>query len=214
MIGILLLMALSAQERPPQILLIHRDTLKPGFEAVYKAIEEDAARICADHQCPHPHFAIESLTGAKEVWWINAFESEAQKRKAIDDYGRNRPLTAALAGITKRREGLLGAEAEFFADYKGDLSRGDALRIAGIRFFEVTVTTGEPRAEGSVFQAPDGTRFILRALSARNQSDAEAAAGSREAKIFAVRPYWGMPAKDWIAADPEFWKVNPIARLR
>jgi hypothetical protein len=201
-------------DRPPQILLIHRDALKPGSEPAYRAIEEDAARICADHECPHPHFAIESLTGPKEVWWINAFESEAQKLKAIDDYGRNRPLTTALAGITKRREGLIGAESEFFADHRANLSRGDAWKIAGVRFFVVTVTKRDPQTDGSVFEAPDGTRFIFQALNARDESSAVAATIGAEARILAVRPYWGMPAKEWIAADPEFWKVNPAAMPR
>jgi hypothetical protein len=47
-VGILLGMPLMAQERPPQILQIVRESLKKGGEAAYKAIEEDAARICAD----------------------------------------------------------------------------------------------------------------------------------------------------------------------
>ncbi|MFN2444524.1 MAG: hypothetical protein ABR606_02875 [Vicinamibacterales bacterium] len=25
------------------------------------------------------------------------------------------------------------------------------------------------------------------------------------------RPYWGLPDGEWIASDPEFWNVNPIA---
>ena len=34
---------------------------------------------------------------------------------------------------------------------------------------------------------------------------------SGDTTVLAVRPYLGMPAKDWIAADPEFWKPNPMA---
>jgi len=95
-IGILLAVPLMAQERPSQILQIYRDSLKGGSEATYKAIEEDAARICADLKCPHPHLAIESLTGPKEVWWLNAFASEAEKQRVVSDYANNRPLMAAL----------------------------------------------------------------------------------------------------------------------
>lgn len=25
-----------------------------------------------------------------------------------------------------------------------------------------------------------------------------------------MRPYWGMPVEAWTAADPEFWKANPM----
>lgn len=200
---------LDTRERPPQMLLIHRDALKPGSETTYRAIEEEAARICAELKCPHPHLALQSLTGPKEVWWINAFESEAQKQNAIAGYKANGPLTSALEGITKRREGLLSMDVETFANYRPDLSRGHVLKVAGVRFFEVTVSKGESRAEGSAFEAPDGTRFIFRALSTRDESAAVAAAKSPEAAVFAVRPYWGLPAQEWIAADPEFWKPNP-----
>jgi hypothetical protein len=62
--------ALATQERPPQILQIYRDSVKEGGEATFKAIEEVAARACAELEFPHPHLAIESLTGPKEVWYL------------------------------------------------------------------------------------------------------------------------------------------------
>ncbi|HEX2342953.1 MAG TPA: hypothetical protein VHI98_20935, partial [Vicinamibacterales bacterium] len=106
-IGALLIVMLAAQDRPPQNLLIHRDVLKPGIEATYKAIEEDAARFCAQLKCPNVHLALESIREPKEVLWLTAYESDAEKQKIIDAYAANKPLTEALAGISKRREGLL-----------------------------------------------------------------------------------------------------------
>ena len=52
------------------ILQIYREPLKPGSEDAYRAIEEDTARVCANLKCPHPHLAMESLTGPREVWWL------------------------------------------------------------------------------------------------------------------------------------------------
>jgi hypothetical protein len=75
----------------------------------------------------------------------------------------------------------------------------------------VTVTRGEALPEGSVFETPDGARFIFRALVAHDEAIKVAQAAGPEATVFAVRPYWGTPAKEWIAADPEFWKSNPLA---
>lgn len=199
-------MSLAAQERPARNLLIHRDVLKPGSEATYKALEEDAARICAELKCPNPHLAIESLTPPTEVMWLTAFDSDAEKQKIIDDYAANRPLTAALAGITKRREGLLTTDVDMFTAYRDDLSRGAPWNPAGARFVVVTMTTRGDRSEGSVFEAPDGLRFALRAFRMREPAEAAAAEAGPEARVFAVRPYWGMPAKEWIAADPEFWR--------
>jgi len=211
--AILLAVILTAQTRPPQIVLIHRDTVKPGSEAAYRAVEEDAARICAELDCPHPHFALESLTAPKEVWWLNAFDSEAEKQRVVDAYQRNRALTDALAGITKRREGLLTTEDEFLASYRPDPSLAGTWKVAGVRSFLVTVTRREPKKTGSVFQAPDGTWFVFKALTSGEEDRATVVMDS-ETRVFAVRPYWGLPAREWIAADPEFWKANPAAKPR
>ncbi len=203
---------LMAQERPPQILQIVRESLKQSGEAAFKAIEEDAARICADLKCPNSHLAMESLTGPKEVWWLTPYESESDRQRVANGYARNRALMAALQDIPKRKQGLVGAPIDILANYRRDLSGKASWKVGGTRFFVVTVTKGDPRAPGAVFEAPDGTRFILRPAATRRQADALAAAAGPRTRIFAVRPYWGMPTKDWIAADPQFWKANPMAR--
>ena len=196
------------------ILEIYRDLVKPGAEAAFKVVEEDAARMCAELKCPHPHLAIESVTEPREVWWLNAFESEAEKERVYRDYANNRPLMTALDTIGPRKKDLTGTPVDIFASYRADLSHGAQWTVAGVRFFVVTVTTGDPQADGSVFQAPDGTRFVFRPAATREQADRVAAAAGRETRVFAVRPYWGMPASEWIAADPEFWAGSPMARVR
>lgn len=205
---------LIAQERPAQILQIYRDPLTQGREAAYKAVEQEAARICAHLSFPHPHLAIESLTGPKEVWWLNAFASEAERQGVTRDYASNPALVAALGGIVKRKEGLTGTPVDVLTTYKADLSGGVLWEPAGARLFVVTVTKRDLQAKGSVFEAPDGSRYVLRPVRTRREADAEAAALGPETRVFAVRPYWGMPAKEWIAADPEFWRTNPMARQK
>jgi hypothetical protein len=201
-------------ERPPQNLLIHRDVLQPEVEATYRTIEEDAARFCAELKCPNVHLALESLSEPKVVLWLTAYESEAEKQGIIDAYAANKPLTEALAGITERRQGLLSSDVDHFTVHRADLSHGEPWNPAGARFAVVTMTGRVDRMDGSVYEAPEGTRFALRAFRTREPADAAAAAAGAEAIVFAVRPYWGMPAPDWVTADPEFWKVNPVARLR
>lgn len=213
-IGVLLTVSPDALEPPPQNLLIHRDVLKPGVEATYKAIEEDAARFCAELKCPNVHLALESIKEPTEVLWLTAYASEDDKQRIIDAYAANRPLTEALAGISRRRQGLLSVDLDIFTAYRADLSRGDQWNPAGARFVVVTMAKRADRVDGSVYEAPDGTRFALRAFRTREPAGAAAAATGAEATVFAVRPYWGMPAEEWIAADPEFWKPNPAAKLR
>jgi hypothetical protein len=194
------------------ILQVYRDTVKPGQEERYRAVEEDAARICARHGFPNPHLAIESLTGPKEVWWLNAFASESARQGVVKDYEGNPDLVGALGEITRRRQELIGAPIDLLAQYKPDLGHGRPWDPAGARFFVVTVTRGTVEALASVFEAPDGTRFFLTPTRTQAEAESTAAARGGETRVFAVRPYWGMAAKEWIAADPEFWSTNPMAR--
>jgi hypothetical protein len=197
----------DAPERPPQYLLIYRDVLNPGREADFRAIEEDAARICAELNCPNAHLAIESLTGSKEVWWLTPFESDADRQRVIDGYASNTALTAALAAISRRREGVTVPSGDILTTYRADLSGGAPWQLAGARFVVAGMTRDEPRIDASVFEAADATRFVVQ--PARTREEAEAIADRAGAVVFAVRPYWGLPKEEWIAADPEFWRVSP-----
>jgi hypothetical protein len=76
----------------------------------------------------------------------------------------------------------------------------------------VTVTRSRRPAEGSVWEVADSTLYVLRPV--RTRREAEALAAEQGARIFAVRPNWSMPAPEWIAADPEFWRLAPAPRPR
>jgi hypothetical protein len=192
----------------PQILQIYRDSMKD--EAAFRTIEEEAARICAELSCPHAHLAIESLSGPKEVWWLNFFESEADRAQVTADYEKNPPLVAALGGITsKRTPAVIGDPVDLLASYRADLSGGLSWNPVGARFFAATLTRSDRRIEGAAFEAPDGTRFYFRPARTLEEAEALAKAAGASTRVFAVRPYWGMPAKEWILADPEFWKSSP-----
>ena len=204
----------GADDGAAKIMQIYRDSLKRGSEAAFKTVERDAARICADLGCPNVHLAMESLTGPTEVWWLTPYASAADQRRVADGYRDNPRLMAALDGIARRKANLVGTAVDVIANYREDLSRGTRWNATGARFFVVTVTKRDPQTEGAVFEAADRTRFIFRAVAARRQAEVIAAAAGSAATAFAVRPYWGMPAREWITADPGFWKVNPRARLR
>ena len=198
-LGFLALVAapLLAQERPPQILEIYRDPLRSGSEARYLKIEEEAARVCAELQCPHPYLALESLRGPKEVWFLNMFESETEKQAVSDAYAKKPALMAALNDLVARKKGLIGESTNIFATYRPDSSNG-TWRLSGARFFAIAIANMPMR--GSVFEAPDGTRYSF--MPCRTRQEATRMGGL----LFAVRPDWSLPAPAWIAADPEFWK--------
>lgn len=199
-----------AGKRPPRILQIYRDFVTLGSEGAFRQVEEDAARACAELDCPNVHLAMESLTGPSEVWWLTPYESAADKQRVADGYARNAALMAALERIGARKVGTVGAPVDVFADYRAELSRGP-WKVAGTRFFVITMTKGDSPIDGAVFEAADGTRLTFSAFGTRQEAEHIAAESGPDARLFAVRPYWGMPARAWIAADPEFWKPNPTA---
>jgi hypothetical protein len=195
------------------ILQIHRDRIRRGREDVYRTVEEDAARSCARHGCPHPHLAMESLSEPVEVWWLNGFDSEADRQRVTEAYLGNGPLMEALQDIRRRREGLLESDIDMFAAHRPELSRGRSRSIVGARFITVTMTFGDDLPEGAVFETADSTRYVF-TPSVTHEDALAAASQSKAAIVFAVRQYWGMPAREWIAADPEFWSAHPAASLK
>ncbi len=182
-----------------QVLNIAREFPAPGNEEKFRKIEEDAACICAELKCPNPYIGIESLTGPKEAWWINGFASLAARSRVAEQYANNRPLTDALNAITERKRSLVGDSIEVVAKYRKELSHGARWDVGQGRFLVIAITRDKPASDGTVF----GTRFVVQAARTADEAESKAREG---AQIFAVRPYWSMPAKAWIAADPEFWK--------
>ena len=197
---------------PPAIVQLHHERLKPGAEAAYSKNEEGIAGVCARFKCPNPYLALESVAGPKEVWWLNAFASEADRDRVGRAYEQNVEVTAALRDLAERKKQLLYEPEDFVATYLRDLSHECSWRIAGARFFVVTVTNAERKADGCVFDAPPATRFVIAPVATRAEADRRAAAAAPHAKILAIRPAWSLPAAAWIAADPDFWRTSPAAR--
>src|SRR5260370_8756404 len=139
-VGTLLGLPVMGEGREPESLQIVLESLKKGGDAAYKAIEEDAARICADLKCPNSHLAMESLTGPKEGWWLTRYESESERQRVAAGYANNHALMAALLEIPKRKQSLVGAPIDILANYRRDLSEKDSWKVGGTRFFVVTVT--------------------------------------------------------------------------
>jgi len=211
---------------PANILQIVREPLKAGREHDYAAVEDDIARTCVELGCPHIHLAMEPLTGPREVWWLGTFESEDDVERIGKAFVENCPLMDALERHSKRKAAFTEKATDQYTKYRRDLSRGAGWSLKGARFVVVTMTrgdldidAGEVRLKpdttyGCVFEARDGTCYIMRPAPTRDEADAEAARANQGARVFAIRPGWGLPAQEWIDADPQFWAENPAAFRR
>jgi hypothetical protein len=217
MYAIILLLALLprpllAQVPAPRFMYIYRDSLKRGVDSAYRVIEDDGARICAELRCPNPYLALESLSGPHEAWWLNVFATEVDTARVARIYATNRALATALDGVARRKAALIGTPVQGFAVYRRDLSRGPAWSVAGARFLVVTVTRDRRPADGSAWAMADSTVYVLRPVPTRREADV--LARQANARVFAVRPNWSMPAPEWVAADPAFWRSAPAPRAR
>jgi len=198
-----------SQSHPPQILEVARERLKPGSVHEIHKIEVDAARICISLEFPHRYLVLESLTGLKEYWYLNAFGSQPELDELRRQYSRNKSLTSALAKNLKRKAPYLAAEStDLFLHYRPELSGGTPWVMGEGRFLVITSTKGSAGSGGTVFEGFDGIRLAIRAARTRAQAESMAAAAGEDTHVFAIHPELGWADEEWAAADPEFWRVR------
>jgi hypothetical protein len=176
--------ATMAQDRPPQILEIYRDYLKPEAVAANRRLERRAERLCRTLGFQHPYLTIESVSAPAEMWYLNGFESQAEVAKLRREYKQNTKLSAALNEIVQQKASLKRAEStDEFALYRSDLSRGDPWIIGRGQFFVIVFFEGNPPWNGTVFEMKDGSRMLVRTANPSDSHVLAASAGST-AKVF------------------------------
>ena len=192
---------------PPEILQIHRERLKPGAEAAYAENEVHITECFSTLGCPHPYLGVESLTGPREAWYFNGYASESEITAVTEAYARNAPLMEALRKLGAQKAALILEPVSALARYRPDRTVGTPWAMGQGRFLAISVSAEGGRSRGTVFEEADGTRYAVEAF--RIREEAEAAAAGLRARVFAVRPDWSYPAKEWVSADPEFWQCHP-----
>lgn len=174
-----------AQARPPQILEIYRDYLKPDAVAANRKLEKRAENLCRTLDFRHPYLTIESVSAPAEMWYFNGFESQAEIEKLGREYEQNTKLTAALNQIVQQKATLKRAEStDEFAHYRPDLSSGDPWIIGRGGFFVIVFFDGEPPLNGTVFEMKDGSRMLVRTTRTSSQARALAASAGSSARVF------------------------------
>jgi hypothetical protein len=200
---------LRGQQVAPSVVEIYRDHIGPGGLGAVDRLERDGARICRDLHCPHPYMGLESLTGPKEVWFLNFFGSRAEVTDVGQAYASNAALTAALNRIVKAKEPHLVRTTNVFVTL--DTTRADpsAWRPGGARFLVVTwrppAVTPSAAAPATAFRTEDHAPVVFVFAATRQDADRVARAFGPAARVLAIRPQWSMPSADWTAADPTFW---------
>jgi hypothetical protein len=174
-----------AQARPPQILEIYRDYLKPDGVAANRKLEKRAEHLCRTLGFRHAYLTIESVSTPAEMWYFNGFESQAEVETLRREYGQNAKLTAALNEIVQQKAPLKRAEStDEFARYRSDLSSGDPWIMGRGRFLVIVFFKGDPPLNGTVFEMKDGGRVLVRTTRTLSEARALAASSRSTARVF------------------------------
>jgi hypothetical protein len=208
-LGVLLMVSTVAVAKTPKILEVYREYLKPNAARELRKIEVDSAQICIRLKFPHRYLVLESVTGPKEFWYLNAFESQEE----IDEVGRlyegNSELKTALAENLKRKDPYLEAESSnVFMKYRGDLSGHMPWQMGNGRFLIVTWSKRSAAGDGTVFEDAEGTQLVLQAARTRTEARSIALTAGKGASVLKIHPELGWPDAGWVKDDPEFWRVR------
>ena len=132
--------ALYAQEDgPPNVLVIHREYLKPGKGGMLHDRSESAfVHAFAEAKSPFYYFALDSLSGPSRSLFLFGYNSFADWEKETNAMLSNHVLAGKVDQASQMDGDLLSAYDEAALVLRPDLSlnRGS---IEGTRYFEFTV---------------------------------------------------------------------------
>ncbi|HWC97887.1 MAG TPA: hypothetical protein VG456_14080 [Candidatus Sulfopaludibacter sp.] len=196
----------------PQILRINRYTLRPETESAMRNLQKQVALALVQWGNPQPSVAIEALTGPKEVWCLTGFQSSQEQRQIAEKLEGNDILRSALDRIESQVRVLTGNPSTVMATYQQSGRRGRSWLMGRGHYLVIAVSPVPSGIEGTCYQTAAGQQYFISATRTRKDADARAAQAGPTAHVFAIRPTWGMPAREWVNADPEFWNASPVAK--
>ena len=128
---------LAQESGPPPVLQIGRELIKEGKFAAHEKTE--AAYVRAFHRAEFPghYLALSPLSGANEVWFVEAFPSfeASQKWQAETE---KEPLKSALTEADAQDGALRERSNSLWAVYRPKLSyRADKLDVGKTRFVRI-----------------------------------------------------------------------------
>jgi len=179
----------GAATAPPDILQIYRDSVKPGKMAEYTRVEGEAANACFRANT-WPYFAVQSITGPEEVWFISGFETYAAMERSAEPFARNAALGAELGKVTEAKASLVSEPSTIFFRYRDELGRNNGLVRPGARFFTLTWFTLTPGHEREFEESQRLIRSVReRAEAPDNRAVYQATSGLSNTVYLSFSPY-------------------------
>ena len=132
------------QDGPPNVLVIHREYLKPGKGGMLHDRSESAfVRAFREAQSPYHYFALDSLSGPSRSLFLFSYDSFADWEKENAAISSNAALAAKLDQATLNDGDLLSGYDAGAMTLRPDLSLNKG-SIYGARYFEITAFVVKP----------------------------------------------------------------------
>jgi len=147
--GISLVAAQEMGSKPPKVLTIFREVLKPGKAGmVHEKTESAFVQAFTKAKWPTHYFAATSLSGKPRALFFVGYDSFDAWGKDMQATDKNAALAAALDRATMADGELLSESEGITLAYRPDQSlRADSVQIAHMRYFEITVFHVKPGHE-------------------------------------------------------------------
>jgi len=127
-----------AQARQPKMLIIDREEVKPGRNAEHARNEAGWPAAYEKAGSLHYEFAVTSITGPNEVWYISTWDSHAALASSMKRDEKDPVLSAELARLALADAEYINGSRALEAMDRADLSIGEFPDLGKMRFFEVT----------------------------------------------------------------------------
>ena len=139
---------LRAQEQPkmgpPKVILIGRESVKYGKTAGHEKNEAGYPQAEARAKGPEHYFAITSMSGASEAWFIFPFDSFDAVEKSNKFLEEHPELQAQLSRLDEKDSEFVSESRGVIAYYNEKMSYHANVDIAQMRYFEVETVRLRP----------------------------------------------------------------------
>jgi hypothetical protein len=132
------------EDGPPNVVVIHREYLKPGKGGMLHDRSESAfVKAFADAKSPYHYFALDSLSGPSRSLFLFAYDNFADWEKETAAISSNKALAAKVDQASLQDGDLLSSYDAVAMTLRPDLSLNKG-SIGGARYFEITVFVVKP----------------------------------------------------------------------
>jgi hypothetical protein len=134
----------APEDGPPNVLVIHREYLKPGKGGqLHERSESAFVHAFADAKSPYHYFALDSLSGPSRSLFLFSYATFADWEKETAAISSNKALGAKLDQATLTDGDLLTGYDAGVMTLRPDLSLNKG-SIDGARYFEITAFVVKP----------------------------------------------------------------------